>query len=84
MSTKTRLLNAFKDCDLDCAQWDKSALEELVIIALEALYDPTDTELLAPGPPYRIERAEIVPKAEGIQRRRIAWNKIIKHIQEND
>lgn len=45
--------------------------------AIEAMRDPSDKLLLAPGEPYRIQKAVHVPISEGIKLRRIAWNKII-------
>lgn len=50
---------------------------EDVRTALEALRDPSDELLLAPGEPYRIQKAVYVSREEGIELRRKAWNKII-------
>ncbi len=45
--------------------------------AIAAMQNPSDELLLAPGQPYRVQRAIDVPISEGIKRRREAWNKII-------
>lgn len=55
----------------------KASVQELAKIAIAAMRDPSDELLLAPGEPYRVQKAVHVPISEGIKLRRIAWNKII-------
>lgn len=51
-------------------------------MAILALKDPSDKDLLAPGEPYQVKQAVIVPREQGIKLRRNAWNKIIDAILE--
>lgn len=49
---------------------------------LVVMLNPSDKLMLVPGEPYRVEKAVIVPREQGIQLRRQAWNKIITAIQK--
>lgn len=46
------------------------------------MLNPSDELMLVPGEPYQVKQAVIVPRKEGIELRRQAWNKIITAIQE--
>lgn len=79
-----KLVEAIQKCDLDCASWPEETLKELVRLILNAAKDPSDKALLAPGEPYQVQQKVLVPREEGIQLRRKAWNKIIDAILKGD
>lgn len=53
------------------------SIGKLARASIEAMKNPSDALLLAPGLPYQVREVVVVPKKKGIQLRREAWNKII-------
>lgn len=66
----------------DPSLWDEFI--KAAKLAIAAMKDPSDEDLLAPGEPYQVTGRVLVSREEGIKLRRKAWNKIIDAVLKEE
>lgn len=66
-------------CEMGCTI---TAARVCAAKVLTSMLNPSDALMLVPGEPYQVKEIVIVPRVQGIELRRRAWNKIIEAIRE--